>query len=59
MGLCKQFTTDCIYTDRDNDDYCTSDTCKYNIEIEYDWDTGTFITRDIKTMRHKKNGKRK
>ena len=48
MGYCKRVQTDCIYTDRDNNDNCSLDTCRYMIEINYKKD-GSFTTKPIKT----------
>lgn len=48
MGYCKRIQMDCIYTDRDNNDNCSLDTCKYLIEINYRAD-GSFKTKLIKT----------
>lgn len=62
MGYCKRVQMDCMYTDRDNNDNCSLDVCRYNIEINYKAD-GFFKTKPIKTTtkttkKDKKDGKR-
>ena len=52
MGYCKKIQLDCIYTNRDNNDNCSLDECKYMREIQYKSD-GTFTTKPIKTKTRK------
>ena len=47
MGYCKKIQMDCMYTDRDNNDNCSLNTCKYMQEIKYNID-GTFTTKPLK-----------
>ena len=54
MGRCKQVELDCMYVDRDNDDNCSLNECKYEREIIYNSD-GSFITKPIKTKTKTKN----
>ena len=48
MGFCKQTQMDCMYTDRDNNDICSLDVCKFNVKINYNED-GNFTTEPAKT----------
>lgn len=54
MGYCKRIQMDCMYTDRDNNDNCSLDVCKYNIEINYKAD-GSFKTKPVKIKTNKKD----
>lgn len=35
MGYCRKVQLDCLYTDRDNNDNCSLEECKYMKEIIY------------------------
>ena len=52
MTYCKRIQMDCMYTNRDNNDNCSLDECKYMREITYKAD-GTFTTKPIKTKTRK------
>lgn len=52
MGYCKKIQLDCFYTDRDTDDACFLNECKYMLEITYRPD-GSFTTKPVKTKKRK------
>lgn len=47
MGTCKDFNLECFFTDRDGDNACTLDECKYVIKIKRNGDA-SFTTVPIK-----------
>lgn len=55
MGYCRKVQLDCLYTDRDNNDNCSLNECKYMREIVYKPD-GTFTTKLVK-IKNKKDKK--
>ena len=48
MGYCRKVQLDCLYTDRDNNDNCSLEECKYMKEITCKPDR-TFTTKLTKT----------
>ena len=56
MGYCKRIQTDCIYTDRDNNDNCSLNECKFMKEISNynNLKDGSFTIKNIKTNKTNK-----
>ena len=54
MSYCKLHKEECIYTDRDNDNKCSLESCKFRIKLQKTKD-GSFKTKYIKTNSKKFN----
>lgn len=57
MGYCKKIKMDCLYTNRDNDNNCSLDKCKYILDIDYN-NNFTVTPKSEPTKTKKKRGKK-
>lgn len=59
MGYCTKIEMDCLYTDRDANNNCSLDKCKYILDIDYNNDlVVTPKSEPTKKKRGKKNEKK-